>query len=122
MATAKKPHQVTIKTDTPLWNIIEEVRDACATTTSKGTSRKAQAGNVLEGFISAVVESADASTLNRLVESVKAARIVGDRRGEYLCAVVESRNAAHFENLPTSISEIEMLEKALAAKKAQLSK
>ena len=122
MATAKKPHQVTIKTGTALWNIIEEVRDACATTTSRGTSRKAQAGNVLEGFISAVVESADASTLNKLVDSVKAQGDRDDRRGEYLAAVINSRNAAQFDNLPSSLDEIEMLEKALAAKKAQLAK
>ena len=115
----KKPHSLIIKPGSKLWEIIDGVRDACGTTSTEGKHRKAQSGTVLEGLLSAVVEAADASTMNKVLDAAVAQKRKDDKRGEYIAAVVDARNAAAFSSLPSDPAELKKLRDAIDAKMSQ---
>ena len=120
MATVKKPHTLSIKPGSELYEIIDEVREACGTMQFNKKMRKAQSGTVLEGMISALCETADASTLNRLVDQLTEEDKKNDRRGEFVAKIIECRNKVAFGELPDNAAEIDQLMKQLEARKAQL--
>lgn len=120
MAAIKKPHTVSIKPGSELYEIIDGLREACGTIQFNKKLRKAQSSSVLEGLISALCETADASTLNRLVDQLSAEEKKNDRRGEFVAKIIECRNAIAFGDLPDNAAEIDQLMAQLEARKAQL--
>ena len=121
MATVQKPHTLAIKPGSDLYDIIDELRTACGTLQFNKKIRKATSSTLLEGLISALVESADASTLNRLVDLISKEELdEKDRRGEFVAKIIEARDASKFGELPDTEAEIDKLMKELAARKQRL--
>ena len=121
MAAVQKPHTLAIKPGSDLYNIVDELRTACGTLQFNKKIRKATASTLLEGLVSALVETADASTLNRLVDQITKEDLgEKDRRGEFVAKIIEARNSSAFSSLPDTEAEIDKLMKELAARKEQL--
>ena len=111
---------IVLKPDSKVWAIVDGVREACGSEQEDGTIRKAQSQQVVEGILSALLEAADASTLNKVLDSATAQNRKDDRRPQYIAAVANARQAAAFASLPDNAAEIDKLMQQLAARKAQL--
>ena len=121
MAAVKKPHTLAIKPGSDLYEIVDQLRTSCGTEQFNKKIRKATSSTLLEGLVSALCETADASTLNRLVDQItKEDQGEKDRRGEFVAKIIEARNASAFGSLPSTEAEIDKLMKELAARKEQL--
>ncbi|MDB4336949.1 hypothetical protein OAA10_00390 [bacterium] len=126
MATVKKPLQTTIKVDTNLWKVISGIQERCGKEVigknGKPTTRKAQAGTVIDGLLSALVEAADEKTIQDVIAACAIQDVKDDRRGEFVGQIIPSRDSATVAGIPDDADAQRKMLEGLLLKNPELVK